>query len=229
MMSIDAGRTLALTFDCYGTLIDWQAGITAALAPIFPTVAPKDIIKSFSQLEREIEAGPWASYRNVCADVVRRMAVQFGQTLKPGQERILAASIKDWPAFPDTQEALRKLHTRYKLAVVSNIDRDVFTQGTLPRLGLHFDQVITTDDVRSYKPAPAHFHEASRRLKIPFDQILHVAESRFHDIEPANALGLRCVLVERQKSGPSASGAGKGKPDLTVRSLAELAETLIGS
>lgn len=226
MNPIDVTGIQALTFDCYGTLIDWQAGITGALAPIFPTVAPKDIIKAFSQLEREIESGPWISYRSVCADVVRRMATQYGQTLKPGQERILAASIKDWPAFPDTSEALRKLHTRYKLAVVSNIDRDVFVQGTLPRLGIHFDQVITTEDVRSYKPNPAHFHEAARRLKIPFSQILHVAESRFHDIEPANALGIRCVLVERQKSGPTASGPGKGTPDLTVRTLTELVDVL---
>jgi len=216
----------ALTFDCYGTLIDWQTGITAALAPVFPTIAPGEIIKAFGQIEREVEAGPWMSYRSVCADVTRRLATRFGQTLKPGHERILAASIKDWPAFRDTPEALRKLHTRAKLAIVSNIDRDIFVHSTKPRLGIEWDQVITTEDVRSYKPVHAHFHEAARRLKLGFHEILHVAESRFHDIEPANALGIRCVLVDRQKGASSASGAGKGKPDLTVRTLAELVEVL---
>ncbi len=228
-MGVIGSDCTALTFDCYGTLIDWQTGITTALAPVFPTVAGAELIKAFGQIEREVEAGPWASYRNVCADVVRKMATRFGHTLKPGQERILAASIKEWPAFPDTPEALRKLHTRYKLAIVSNIDRDVFVQGTKPRLGIEWDQVITTEDVRSYKPAHAHFHEVARRLKLGFDQILHIAESRFHDIEPANTLGIRSVLVDRQKGGSTASGAGKGKPDLVVHSLSELADKLIGS
>jgi 2-haloacid dehalogenase len=229
-VTFDPSSISAITFDCYGTLIDWQHGITAALTPLFPAVAPADIIRAFGEIEREVESGPWLAYRAVCADVVRRMSERCKVTLRPGQERVLAMSIKDWPAFPDTPAALRLLKSRYRLCIVSNIDRDIFVQGTLPRLGVEFDQIITTDDVRAYKPNHAHFHEAARRLGLPFDRILHVAESRFHDIEPANALGIRTVLVDRQRAGKtgagSASGRGAGKPDCTVRTLAELADTL---
>jgi len=217
----------ALTFDCYGTLIDWQTGIVSALAPVLPAVKPEAIIKALGEIEREVESGAWAPYRAVCADVVRRMSERFGVTLKPGHERVLAMSIKNWPVFPDTPGALRRLKSRYRLAIVSNIDRDLFVQGTLPHLGVEFDQIITTEDVRAYKPNPAHFHEVSRRLGVGFDRIVHVAESRFHDIEPANALGIRCVLVDRHKAAGgkgSASGSGRGKPDLTVHSLAEVAD-----
>ena len=219
----------ALTFDCYGTLVDWQTGITAALTPLFPSASAAEIITAFGAIEREVQEGAYASYRSVCADVTRRMADRFGVTLRPGLERQLAMSIKDWPVFPDTASALRRLKSRFKLAIVSNIDRDLFAQGKMPRLGTEFDAVVTAEDVRSYKPNHAHFHEVIRRLDLGFGKILHVAESRFHDIEPANALGIRSVLVDRQRAEGgkgSASGLGKGKPDLTVHSLAELADAL---
>lgn len=217
---------VALTFDCYGTLIDWQTGITRALAPLFPGVPPDDFIRAFGAIERTVEAGPYMSYREVCAEVTRRAAARFGVTLRRGEEDALADSIVLWPAFPDTPPALRRLKKKFRLCIVSNIDRDIFEEGTLPRLGEAFDAVVTADDVRSYKPGLAHFHEAAHRLDLGFDEILHVAESRFHDIEPANELGMRCVLVDRTRGGDSASGVGGGTPDLVVHSLGELADRL---
>ncbi len=228
-MRLDLTAFDALTFDCYGTLIDWQSGIGAAMLPLLERIGEPAqaewIMRRFGEIERAKQAGAYRSYREVLRDVSRELLGGDGDGRASETDLdALSESIRDWPAFDDTIDALRALRERYTLAIVSNIDREIFEDGTLPRLGVPFDVVVTAEDVRSYKPGHAHFHEASRRLGVGFDRILHVAESRFHDIEPANALGIASVHVDRAGGGSSASGAGAGNPDLTVGSMRELAE-----
>lgn len=215
----------ALTFDCYGTLIDWQSGITSALTPICERLgAPAaDLPRRFGEIERTVQAGAYRSYREILRDVSREILGAQAASAGDADLDLLAESIRDWPAFPDTVDALGTLKKHYRLCIVSNIDRDIFIEGSLARLGVEIDEVVTAQDVASYKPGHAHFHEAARRLGLPLDRILHVAESRFHDIEPANALGLASVHVDRSRGGASASGAGAGTPDLVVHSMAEFA------
>ncbi len=227
---IDPSAHDALTFDCYGTLIDWETGITHALAFLANRAArdPIETVEAFAAFEREAQAGPYRSYREVLADVSRAVAARFGVSLDPGEEHALALTVGDWPPHVDTADALRALKRRYRLGVLSNVDNDLFDQ-TRPRLGVELDLVVTAEDVRAYKPALAHFERGLERLEhmgVPKDRILHVAESRFHDVEPANRVGVACVLIDRASGGPAASGAGGGTPDLTLHSLRELADLL---
>ncbi len=225
---MDFSAFKAITFDCYGTLIDWEAGISAALTPLIRRagvgVDPDVLLAAYGEAERAAEAGPFRPYREVLADVGRRLSEQFGFARREGEEHILADSIRDWPAFAETPEALRQLKARFRLAVLSNIDDDLF-EGSRSKLGVKLDAVITAQQVRSYKPGRGHFVEAQRRLELPAESILHVAESRFHDIEPAKALGFGTVWVNRHAlhGGPSASGEGAAEPDLEVADLTTLA------
>ena len=226
-MAIDLRRFEAVTFDCYGTLIDWQRGITGAMMPLLEKMgrpeSAETIIKRFGESERAKQEGKFKSYREVLGAVSREL---LGEGAGDADCGVLAESVARWPAFDDTVEALTALKQHYKLAIVSNVDRRLFEAATLPKLGVEFDVVVTAEDVKSYKPAHAHFNEARKRLKVGFDKILHVAESRFHDIEPANALGIASVHVDRSRGKLSASGLGGGKADLTVKSMGELVEKI---
>ncbi len=220
----------AITFDCYGTLIDWECGLLAALGRMFgggrAAGAREAVLRAFARHEREVEAGAYMTYRDVLAEVARRLAAEMGIALRPGDEGVLAESIKDWPAFAETPGALRALRERFRLAVLSNIDDDLF-EGSRPRLGVQLDELVTAEQVRSYKPGRAHFEEALRRLRLRPEQVLHVAESRYHDIGPANAMGFRTVWVNRHPSGgSSASGEHEARPDMTVSDLAALISTI---
>ncbi len=221
-----------MTFDCYGTLIDWEAGISAAIGPVLKNsgvaVEHEALIAAFGEEEREVEAGPFKPYREVLAEVAQRLSKRFGFTLGGREQHFLAASVNDWPAFIETPEAMRRLKLRFRLAVVSNIDDDLF-EGSRPKLGVGLDALVTAEQVRSYKPGRAHFVEVQRRLGLPASQILHVAESRFHDVEPAKALGFGTVWVNRHAlhGGPSASGLGESVPDLEVADLTTLAAMAI--
>lgn len=225
MAALDLTQFEALTFDCYGTLIDWQHGITDAMLPLLEKLgrpAQADaLIRRFGEIERTKQEGKYRSYRDVLGAVSRELLGAGAGDIDCG---VLAESIARWPAFPDTVESLERLKKRYRLGIVSNVDRRLFEVATLPKLGVEFDVIVTAEDVRSYKPRPKHFREAKKRLKLDFDKILHVAESRFHDIEPANTLGMSSVHVDRSGGKGSPSGAGAGKADLKVASMAELAE-----
>jgi 2-haloacid dehalogenase len=222
---VDLTRFDALTFDCYGTLIDWERGILAALRPWTHRhgVACDDeyLLARYAAAEATAESGPWRPYREVLAVVLEQLATDLGVRLPAGERELLARSVGDWPPFPDTVAALRALGGRYRLAIVSNVDDALFVETANRQLHTLFDQVITAEQVRSYKPAPAHFHEALKRLGLDRTRVLHVAQSLYHDIAPARALGLTTVWVNRRagRAGPGATPPAETKPDLEVFDL----------
>lgn len=230
-MPIDTSTIKAISFDCYGTLIDWEAGLAAALEPVFGVHrVPFDrgaVIAAFARHEREVEAGRYQSYAAVLGVVMKGLAREFDLQLNPGEAMALAASIGKWPPFEETPGCLKAMQRHYKLAIVSNVDDELFAE-TAPRLGVAIGTVVTAEQVKSYKPGHAHFEELLRRLALTPRDVLHVAESRYHDVAPASAMGFRTVWVNRHAGdgGPSASGASEAKPDLEVRSLTELCEHL---
>lgn len=227
----------ALTFDCYGTLIDWETGIVDALRPLFGRAGGRldrgALIAAYSRHERAAESGAYMPYREVLARVEAALAHEFGLGgARDTDDPILSTSLADWPVFDETPAALKTLGKRFRLGVLSNIDDDLFGI-TAPKLGERLDLLVTAQQVKSYKPGRAHFEEALRRLQLTPDRVLHVAESRYHDIEPAGELGFRTCWVNRHAqagddnsssaSGPMVSGRA---PDLTVTSLAELVRVL---
>ena len=230
-----AGEIEAVTFDCFGTLIDWEAGILGVLRllceryGVRPTPEDADLLAMYARLERKAEHGQYKPYRQVLADVTQGMAVELGFQLSAADRSLLADSISDWPAFKDTAASLRTLKVHYTLGVLSNIDDDLF-EGALPRLGLGaaggLDLLVTAQQIKSYKPGHAHFEEALRRLGIDKMRLLHVAQSQSHDIQPCNELGIRCVWVDRKRGVCGASGEHKARPDYVVSDLATLVREL---
>src|ERR1700722_2560481 len=166
-----------LTFDCYGTLIDWEVGIFSALRPILQehgkVVSDSTLLELYGEFEAKAEAEEYRSYREVLQSVVRDFGKRLGFTPSNAQQRSLPDSLQHWPAFPDTQEALQKLQSRYELAVISNIDDDLFAK-TLPKLGAQFREVVTAQQAGCYKPCLKLFRMASERCGISPQHWLHV-------------------------------------------------------
>ena len=225
---MDFSRFAALTFDCYGTLIDWESGLLAALRPLLRAHGrdPSDqqILEIYGELEPAAQQ-PYQPYRQVLAAVVRGFGARLGFPVSVAEAASLAQSLPGWPPFPDTRAALLKLQTRYRLAIISNIDDDLFA-ATAPHLGVHFDQVITAQQAGAYKPSPAPFLLALERLGLPRRRVLHVGQSLHHDVLPARALGLATVLVYRRGFGATRPTAGE--PDLKVPDLHTLAALALG-
>jgi len=220
-----------LSFDCYGTLIDWETGILSALGPVLARhghrVPDETLLEAFAVLETGAESGPYRPYAVVLRDVVEGLGRRFGFTPDDAERGILAASLPEWPPFADTRDALRALQTRYRLAVISNIDDDLFA-GTARSLGIEFDWVVTAGQVGSYKPSVENFRRALARFGAPAERVLHVAQSLFHDIAPAKSLGFATVWVNRRhgRPGRGATPPATARPDAEVpdlRSLARLA------
>ncbi len=214
--SLDFGRFDAITFDCYGTLIDWEAGILAALHPLLEAHGvvdqnDEDLLQRFASLESLAEHGPFQQYRSILAHVARGFGDELGFEPSADEAETFAASVGTWPAFADASAALAALEGRYRLAIVSNVDDDLFA-GSARQLGVDFSEVVTAQQVRSYKPAHGHFHEVLDRLALPRSRVLHVAQSLFHDIAPARDLGISCVWVNRRAGRP---GSGATKPTAT--------------
>ncbi|HSG07009.1 MAG TPA: haloacid dehalogenase type II [Longimicrobiales bacterium] len=218
----------AFTFDCYGTLIDWERGLLDALAPVLAAhgvASPGDdtLLERFARRESEVQAEPYRRYRAVLEEVLRRVGSDLG--FSPTRDQLLGfgGSVGRWRPFPDTVASLQALSVHYRLAVVSNVDDDLFS-GSAAQLGVDFAEVVTAQQVRSYKPAPDHFHEVLRRLDLPRKKVLHVAQSVFHDVAPAKALGLPCVWVNRRagRAGGGATAPARATPDLEVPDLAAL-------
>jgi 2-haloacid dehalogenase len=227
---IDFAPFEAMTFDCYGTLVDWERGILDALRPMLAAhgaAADDDdaLLERFARLESAAQAGPLRSYREILSEVARGFGRWEGY--KPTEAEVdgFAASVGRWPVFPDAVDALATLAGRYRLAIVSNVDDDLFAE-TSARLGVTFSEVVTAQQVRSYKPARAHFDEVLRRLGLPRERVLHVAQSLFHDVAPATGLGFTCVWVNRRagRPGGGATPPADAVPDLEVPDLATLAE-----
>jgi 2-haloacid dehalogenase/putative hydrolase of the HAD superfamily len=213
-----------ITFDCYGTLIDWEAGIGAA----FTTAAALDgvtldrraLLRAYAEVEPVVEAEGYRNYRAVLAETARRVSVRLGWALPDKRAGFLADSLPDWQPFPDTNPALTRLAAAgYGLGILSNVDDDLLA-GTLRHFGVTFDLLVTAEQVRSYKPAPGHFHAARRR--IGGRRWLHAAQSLFHDVTPAQSLGIPVAWVNRKNElGPNESDAVR-----KFRTLLELAEWL---
>ena len=229
---LDPDRFDLLTFDCYGTLVDWEAGIINATAPACRAHArsPSDaaVLAAFGDAEHVVQEERYRTYREVLALTFDRMGHALGFRPTARECDVFAASVGDWPAFPDTIEALHRLGARYRLGIVSNVDDDLFAE-TRKKLDIDFDWVVTAQQVGSYKPAPAHFEEMVLRSGIPRARSLHVAQSLFHDIGPAAVLGYATVHVNRPSRGggsgatPAAPGA---RPDATVTDMAGVARLL---
>jgi 2-haloacid dehalogenase len=228
MIAVDFSKFEVLTFDCYGTLIDWESGILAALAPLRARSekgrTDDECLERYAALESDIEAGEYMKYRDVLAIVAREMASFLDVSLDRPDEGFIADSIAGWKPFPDSNEALERLSRRFRLAVISNIDDDLFANSER-NLGIEFECVVTAQSVRSYKPSHNNFLRAFERIGLPRERILHVAQSLYHDIIPAGELGLSNVWVNRRhgRPGAGATAPASAVPGLEVASLAELA------
>jgi 2-haloacid dehalogenase len=232
MADLDFSKFSWLSFDCYGTLIDWDSGILSTLRPILAAHGRKlsdaGILELFSAIERVEEAGDYRTYRQVLEAVMTKMAARLAFAISGDQLRSLPESLGDWAPFPDTVAALRQLKKRYKLAVISNTDDDLFAR-TAVQLEAPFDAVITAQQARSYKPSLNNFRLALERLGAGREQVLHVAQSLYHDIMPANKLGIMSVWVNRHgRPGASGGDAHAAKPDLVVPDMATLATMAAG-
>ncbi len=229
---LDFDRFEAITFDCYGTLINWEEGILGCLRPILARhKKPADdatILQLFGDFEANAEQGEYRRYRDVLESVVRGFGDHLGFTPTREEIRSLPQSLANWRPWPDTVEALRQLRQRFRLCIVSNVDDDLFA-ATRPQLGVEFQEVITAQQAQAYKPSLQIFELAMSRIAVPVHRILHVGQSIYHDVVPAQSLGLATVWVNRPsaRSGVGAVKPASGKPDLEVASLAELvAESL---
>jgi 2-haloacid dehalogenase len=226
---IDVGRFEAMTFDCYGTLVDWESGIArglrAALAGGGAEASDDELLELYARHEAQLEAGPYLRYRDVLARACAGVCHGYGIEPDDDAVRGFAASIGEWPAFADSTDALTRLAERFQLGVITNCDDDLF-ELTAARLGVRFDWIVTAQQVRAYKPDPAVFRAAFERIDVPRDRILHVAQSLYHDHVPAKRLGLSTVWVDRRHglTGSGATPPATARPDLTVPDMATLAD-----
>lgn len=224
-----------LTFDCYGTLIDWESGIATALLPLVAragVTADRDtILATFAREEVAQQAEtPAMAYSDVLTAVHARLARVWGVPADAAADRRFGASVPDWPAFPDTAGALAYLKRHFRLVILSNVDHASFA-GSLPRLGVAFDAVYTAQDIGSYKPDPRNFRYLLDRLAeqgVAPARVLHVAQSLFHDHAPANAIGLASAWIDRRHDqtgwGATAAPPAGVRWDFRFRTLKELAE-----
>jgi len=194
-----------LTFDCYGTLIDWENGIMAALQPLLvrarSALAGDAVLEAFARHESAQEAEtPDMIYSNLLATVHRRLAEEWDVQPDEAENMRFGASVADWPAFSDSPSALAYLKRHYRLVILSNVDRASFA-GSNRRLGVEFDAIFTAQDIGSYKPDPANFSYILARLAeqgIAPGEILHTAQSLFHDHAPAKQAGLATAWIDRR-------------------------------
>jgi 2-haloacid dehalogenase len=225
---LDFSRFEILTFDCYGTLIDWEDGILRCLHRVLAAhdrdADDAAILRLYGDLEARAEQGQYRCYREVLQSVVRDFGKELGFIASEEEVRSLPESLPDWKPWPDTVRSLSELQRRFRLAIISNVDDDLFA-GTQPQLGAPFDHIVTAQQARAYKPSLKIFELALSRLGVPAHRILHVGQSVYHDVIPAQSLGLATVWVNRPsaRAGVGAVKAAQGQPDLQVSGLAELA------
>ena len=237
---IDWTRIRALTFDCYGTLVDWETGILRDLKlglisrfgkPIEGSISDEELLRLYAQAEPAAQSVTYRSYKEVLKTTLDR--VSASAHFKVRDLDALWKGLPSWPVFADTAEALARLSSRYMVNVITNCDRDLFA-ATAASLGVSPAEVVTAEDVHAYKPSPKPFEEMLARLAakgVAKDEIVHVSSSRFHDLVPAKGLGLLCVLVERQgvrRGGATPTATNAATPDLVTTSLAALADAAVG-
>ncbi|MCU1398837.1 MAG: haloacid dehalogenase type [Acidimicrobiales bacterium] len=222
----------ALSFDCLGTLIDWETGIVQALQPWCAwrgvEVPRSRLLELFGQAETGVQrAHPTMIYPEVLGQVLRHVAAALYLDATDDECLEFGASVGTWPAFADTAIALRRLQQRYRLIILSNIDNASF-QRCNRRLGVELDLVITAEDVGSYKPQMGHFDAlfaGVEEMGIARNELMHVAQSLYHDIAPAKRLGMRSAHIDRQRAveGFGATPAADAVPDLSYHSMEEFA------
>jgi 2-haloacid dehalogenase len=229
---MDFSAFTTITFDCYGTLIDWEAGILPAVRRVLSahqqTMSDAAILELYGEFEAHAENGPYRSYCDVLESVVRQFGDHCGFHPSAAEQRSLHESVPAWPPFPDTVAALQKLQQRFKLAIISNIDDDLFFE-THKHLGVDFAAVITAQQARSYKPSLNNFRLALQTLEIEPSSLLHTGQSIYHDVIPAQSLGIKTVWVNRRSARPGVGAVLKadGKPDLEVPDVATLADLAV--
>jgi 2-haloacid dehalogenase len=207
------------TFDCYGTLIDWNAGIRAELARVFGGDRADELLGRYHEVEPEIQRDdPAVPYREVMTEAMRRLGAPAGQ------EAGLARSLPEWPPFPETQAALFEARdSGWRLAILSNTDRD-FLEASIERIGVPVDHTVVAGEIGSYKPARRHWEQFFADTGADRERHVHVAQSHFHDIVPANALGLRSIWVNRRREQADPPPT-RELPDLT--GLADTLDELV--
>jgi 2-haloalkanoic acid dehalogenase type II len=233
MIDIDYRAFEALTFDCYGTLIDWEAGILAGLREALGThgvdATDDELLEGYAETEARLEKGPYLRYREILARGVRSIGEGRGTAVTDAEAAAFGGSVVDWPAFPDSAAALARLKTRFRLGVLTNCDDDLFA-GSNRRLGVEFDWIVTAQQVGSYKPDERNFAALFERLAtdgVRKDRILHVAQSLFHDHVPAKRLGMTTVWIDRRhdRPGSGATPPSEARPDAMFTSMADFAAT----
>jgi 2-haloacid dehalogenase len=227
----------ALSFDCYGTLIDWETGILAVLRPWADArgskLSDEELLGAFSVHEAAAEvATPTDLYPQILASSMRSLGTELGIPVTAPEADAFGRSVPDWPAFPDSADALERLGRRYKLIILSNVDRASFA-GSNRRLNGKFASILTAQDIGSYKPSPRNFEALlleAERLGIPKGKLLHVAQSLFHDHVPAKAAGLPTVWINRRHGRPGSGATPEPEtpvtPDWTFPSMAAFADTV---
>jgi 2-haloacid dehalogenase len=228
---MNANSIRLITFDCYGTLIDWETGMLRSLRPLFSNAGHRtsdpQLLELYGEVEAEVESGPYLEYREVLAQTVEEMGRRLKRQVSREQGQRFAQSLTEWEPFPDTVAALQRLARRFKLGIISNVDDDLFA-ATQKKLETHFELIVTAQQVESYKPSLKNFQEALRRSGLKTEEVLHAGQSVYHDIVPASFLGIGNVWVNRPSLRPGAGAAkpAQAQPTAEVKGLAELADLL---
>lgn len=226
---LDFANFDVLTFDCYGTLIDWESGIFSALKPVLAahgkSIPDAQLLELYGEFEAQAESGQYRSYREILRSVVRAFGQRLAFTPTVGEVEALPDSVSSWRPWPDTVGALRQLKTRYRLAIISNIDDDLFST-TRHHLPVDFADVTTAQQARCYKPGLEIFGMALGKIGGPSSRILHVGQSLYHDVLPAKSLGLATAWLNRPspRAGVGAVKYAAGQADVEVSDLKGLAE-----
>ncbi len=208
------------TFDCYGTLIDWNAGIGSVLARFYGAQQAPRLLARYHELEPEVQAEGYRTYHEVLALTLERLSKEVGFGIPEGEGAALAQSLPEWPPFPEVTATLEELRRRgWSLAILSNIDRALIVESE-KRLGVPFDLIVTAEDVRSYKPGHAHWQRFFETTTADREHHVHVAASLFHDVAPARELGLKIIWINRLGEEP------EPEPDRELPDLSGLAEAL---
>lgn len=225
-------RIELLSFDCYGTLIDWEGGILDALRDFRHSndidASNNDVLEAYGRIESGIQSGPYHPYRDVLREVMRGLAKQFGIGPEGYDEDTLVNSLPNWRPFDDTVQSLRALSGRYKLAIISNIDDDLFKHSAR-HLEVPFDFVVTAGQVGAYKPSRENFVRAQETFGVAKENWLHVAQSLFHDIAPATELGIATAWINRRhdQSGTGATPPSDARPTATFPDMASFARSML--
>ncbi|MGI8974128.1 MAG: haloacid dehalogenase type II [Gaiella sp.] len=232
-MTIDYESYDVLTFDCYGTLIDWETGLLVGLRRALPELEAAngdELLEQFAALATREERGRYQSYRSVLAAALRGLAAERSLDLADDVVGHFAGGVGEWPAFPDSTEALRRLQECFELAVVTNCDADLFAASNR-RLGVEFDWVVTAELARAYKPSTRPFEVAFETIGVPRERMLHVAQSLFHDHVPAKQLGLATVWIDRRHDRPGAGATppARASPDAAFPSMSAFADAVAAS